>query len=139
MNDWMLVDEAVIKNDVVFKNFINGPNEEGTGNYEHIHVATDITAGITEDFKSSRFKLYDCYPNPVKGDVNIGFRINGKAHVKLSLLDSQGRQLRLLMDEEKEEGEYFVKADMAAYPAGLYLYEVKAGILNDTKKMIVIR
>ncbi|MEJ0032050.1 MAG: hypothetical protein WDO15_17485 [Bacteroidota bacterium] len=62
-----------------------------------------MTTGVTEDFKSSRFKLYDCFPNPVKADVNIGFRINSKEHVKLSLLDSQGRQLSLLMMEEKEE------------------------------------
>jgi uncharacterized protein (DUF1501 family) len=139
LRDWMLVDENVINNDVFFKNFINGPKEEGVGNYEPIQVATDVTTGVTEDFKSSRFKLYDCFPNPVKGDVNIGFRINSRAHVKLSLLDSQGRQLGLLMDEEKEEGEYFVKTDMAGYPAGVYLYQVKAGILNDTKKMVVIR
>jgi uncharacterized protein (DUF1501 family) len=139
LKDWMLVDEAKINNDIFFKNFINGPKEEGAGNYEPITVASQVVSGVQENFKQQRFMLYDCYPNPVKGDVNIGFRINGKAHVKLSLLDSQGRQLGMLMDEEQEAGEYFVKHDMGAYPIGVYLYQIKAGILIDTKKMVVTR
>jgi uncharacterized protein (DUF1501 family) len=139
LRDWMLVSENVINNDIFFKNFINGPKEEGTGNYEPISVATDVVTGVQEDFKSSRFKLYECYPNPVKGDVNIGFRINAKAHVKLSLLDAQGKQLNMLMDEEREAGEHFVKADMGVFPPGVYLYQIKAGILTETKKMVVTR
>lgn len=139
LRDWMGVSETVINNDIFFKNFINGPKEEGTGNYEPIQVATDVTTGVTEDFKSSRFKLYECFPNPVKGDVNIGFRINSRAHVKLTLLDSHGRQLGVLMNEEKDEGEHFVKTDMGVYPPGVYLYQINAGILTDTKKMVVTR
>ena len=34
LKDWMLVDEDTINNEIFFKNFINGPKEEGTGNYE---------------------------------------------------------------------------------------------------------
>jgi hypothetical protein len=139
LRDWLLVDEAKINNDIFFKNFINGPKEEGTGNYEPIAVATKVITGVSEDFISSRFELYDCVPNPVKGDVRIGFRINGKTHVKLSLLDIQGRPLSVLMDEEREAGEHFVKTDMGSWPAGVYLYQIKAGILNETKKMIVTR
>lgn len=139
LRDWLGVSEATINNDIFFRNFINGPKEEGTGNYEPISVATDVISGLTEDFKSSRFKLYECYPNPVKGDVNIGFRINSRVHVKLTLLDSQGRQLGVLMNEEKDEGEHFVKTDMAAFPPGVYLYQIKAGILAETKKMVVTR
>ncbi len=138
LRDWMGVSETVINNDIFFKNFINGPKEEGTGNYEPISVATNVVSGIDE-FQSSRFKLYECFPNPVKGDVNIGFRINARSHVKLTLLDSQGRQLGILMNEDKDEGEHFVKADMGVYPPGVYLYQIKAGILTDTKKMVVTR
>jgi uncharacterized protein (DUF1501 family) len=139
LRDWLLVDEAKINNDIFFKNFINGPKEEGAGNYEPISVATQVITGVTDDFYASRFQLYDCVPNPVKSDVQIGFRINGKSHVKLSLLDVQGRSVSVLLDEEREAGEHFVKADMGGWPAGVYLYQIKAGILNETKKMIVTR
>lgn len=139
LRDWLLVDEAKINNDIFFKNFINGPKEEGTGNYEPISVATEVVSGLADDFRSQRFQLYDCFPNPVKGDVQIGFRINGRSHVKLSLLDVNGRPLSILLDAERDEGEHFVKTDMGGWPAGVYLYQIKAGILNETKKMIVTR
>ncbi|HZY80920.1 MAG TPA: DUF1501 domain-containing protein [Cyclobacteriaceae bacterium] len=139
LRDWMLVDEAKINNDIFFKNFINGPKEEGAGNYEPITVATDITTGLGDDFRASRFQLYECFPNPVKTDVNIGFRINSTVHVKLSLLDVEGRPLTVLLDEQREAGEHFVKTDMGSWPAGVYLYQIKAGLLNETKKMIVTR
>jgi hypothetical protein len=139
LKDWMGVAPSVIENDIFFKNFIDGPKEEGAGNYEPIIVAQNIISGVKDDFNTSRFTLYNCYPNPVKGDVNIGFRINVKSHVKLTLLDSQGRMLSVLMNQEKEEGEHFVKTDMGQYPPGVYLYQIKAGLLEDTKKMIVTR
>jgi uncharacterized protein (DUF1501 family) len=139
LKDWMLVPAEKINNDIFFKNFIDGPKEEGTGNYEPISVATDVVTGVHEDFRTSRFKLYDCFPNPVKSEVNFGFRINAKSNVKLTLLDSQGRQLNVLMDEEKEAGEHFVKADMGVWPAGVYLYHIKAGILTEMKKLIVTK
>jgi hypothetical protein len=139
LRDWLLVPEAKINNDIFFKNFINGPKEEGAGNYEPIVVATDVTTGLHEDFRAQRFQLYDCFPNPVKGDVQIGFRINGKSHVKLSLLDAQGRPVSVLLDEEREAGEHFVKADVGGWVPGVYLYQIKAGLLSETKKMIVTR
>ncbi len=139
LKDWMKVPEAKINNDIFFKNFINGPKEEGTGNYEPISVATDVVTGIHEDFRTNRFKLYECFPNPARGEVNFGFRINATSNVRLTLLDSQGRQLNVLMDEEKEAGEHFVKTDMGVWPAGVYLYQIKAGILTETKKLIVTK
>lgn len=138
LRDWMQVPEETVNNDIFFKNFFNGPKEEGTGNYEPISVASTVISGL-EDFKSSRFKLYEVFPNPVTTEANIGFRINSSAHVKVALLDSQGRELKVLMNEDKEEGEHFVKADVSVYPPGVYLYQIKAGILDDTKKMIVTR
>jgi len=139
LRDWMLVPADKINNDIFFKNFIDGPKEEGTGNYEPIAVATAVISGVQEDFRSQRFKLYDCFPNPVKGDVNIGFFMNAKGNVKLSLLDSQGRSLKVLIDEDREAGEHFVKTDMTVWPAGVYLYQVNAGLLTETKKLIVTR
>ncbi len=139
LRDWMLVPADKINNDIFFKNFIDGPKEEGIGNYEPIHVATDITTGVHEQFRESRFSLYDCYPNPVRGEVNIGFRINAAAHVRLTILDIQGREVSVLANHDHDAGEHFVRADLSSLVPGVYLYRIKAGILSQTKKMIVTR
>lgn len=139
LKDWMLVDEDKINNDIFFKDFINGPKEEGTGNYEPIAVAQQVISGVNENFINNRFYLSDCYPNPAKSQIDIAFRINSPAHIQLNLLDINGRQLRNLINEEREAGEYSTKTDVSDLPNGTYLYQIKAGLLNQTKKLIVIR
>jgi hypothetical protein len=50
LRDWMLVDEAKINNDIFFKDFINGPKEDGSGNYEPMPLATQIISGVQGKF-----------------------------------------------------------------------------------------
>ena len=59
-------------------------------------------------------------------------------HVELNLLTIQGKQLKNVLNEQKEAGEYSVKTDVSELPTGTYLYQIKAGLLNETKKLIVI-
>jgi uncharacterized protein (DUF1501 family) len=139
LRDWLLVDEAKINNDIFFKNFINGPKEEGTGNYEPIEVATQVISGVTENFINDRFRLFDCTPNPVRDVVTIGYRINTRTHVQLNIIDTQGRLVKNAVDEEQDAGEHFVKIDAASWLPGVYIYQVKAGILTDSKKLVVTR
>ena len=139
LKDWMLVDEAKINNDIFFKNFINGPKEEGTGNYEPLPIAMQVISGVKENFINTRFALLDCYPNPARNQTNIGFRINATGIVKLTLLDNSGRILRELLNEEKESGEHYVSVDVADLAPGTYLYHIKSGLLKETKKLIVAR
>lgn len=139
LKDWMLVDETKINNDIFFKNFINGPKEEGTGNYEPLPIATQVVSGVKENFASSRFSLLDCYPNPAKTQTTIGFRINSTSHVKLSLMDNGGRVLKDLLNEEKEPGEHYISVDVTDLSPGIYHYHIMSGILKETKKLIVTR
>lgn len=139
LKDWLQVDEQKINNDIFFGNFINGPREAGGGNYEAIHVATDVISGVKENFLSTRSFLHECHPNPARGPVTIGFTINGKANVRLNMLDAQGKHVRTLLDEEREAGEHFIDTDVSGLPVGLYIYHMKAGILSDSKKLVVQR
>lgn len=139
LKDWLLVSENKINNDIFFKNFIDGPKEEGSGNYEPITVATSVVSGVKESFITERFSLYDCHPNPAKETTRFGFRINTDLHVQLSLISSTGQTVRQLLDEHKPAGEHFVEARVDDLQPGIYLYRVKAGLLSETKKLIVIR
>jgi uncharacterized protein (DUF1501 family) len=137
LRDWLLVDETTINNDIFFKNFINGPKEEGYGNYENIVVAQQVIAGAKENFIASRFALGDCFPNPAKESTTIPFRLNNTNHVSLSLLNANGRMLRELVKGQQEEGEHTVKVDVSDLTPGVYLYKLKTGVTEETKKLIV--
>lgn len=139
LRDWMLVDEATINNEIFFKNFINGPKEEGTGNYEPLEVASQVISATNSDFIKARFALTGCYPNPASSHTTIEFRINTTSQVHLQLFDSQGRVLKVLLDTTLDAGEHSVEVDLQEFKPGVYLYKLKSGFLKDTKKLVISR
>lgn len=139
LRDWMLVDESKITSDIFFKDFLNGPKEEGAGNYEPLPLASQVISGVQEQFIRSRFNLRDCYPNPASEFTTIKFRINMANEVGLTLNDSQGRALRTLLKENRGEGEHEVRINVADLPTGIYFYQLKTGFYQETKKLIIAR
>ncbi len=139
LKDWMLVDEDTINNDIFFKNFIDGPKEDGGGFYEPLAIASQVISATQTDFINHRFSLNDCFPNPAKEFTNISFRINATNQVNLQLFDAQGRVLKVLLDDVVEQGEHTVRVDLQEYKPGIYLYKLKSGFLKDTKKLVINR
>jgi uncharacterized protein (DUF1501 family) len=139
LRDWMGVAEQVIVDDVFFgKNFFTGEREEDkTKNYNNLIVATDVITGVQDNFIGARFELGDCFPNPAKESTTIKFKINNTNHVNLSILDNTGSVAKVVLNEEKEEGEHAVSVSVTDLPAGIYFYKLKTGFLNETKKLIV--
>lgn len=139
LRDWMLVDENKINNDIFFKDFLNGPKEDGTGNYQPLPLATQVISGVSEGFINNRFSLEDCHPNPANEFTVINFKINSTNLVNLVLKDNQGRTLKNILHEERAEGSHSVRVDVTDLPTGIYFYSLKTGFFQDTKKLIVTR
>jgi uncharacterized protein (DUF1501 family) len=139
LRDWMLVDENKINNDIFFKDFLNGPKEDGTGNYEPLPLATQVISGVSEGFINNRFSLENCHPNPANEFTVINFKINNTNLVDLILKDNQGRTLKNILHEERAEGSHSVRVDVTDLPTGIYFYSLKTGFFQDTKKLIVTR
>lgn len=137
LKDWMLVDEDTINNDIFFKNFIDGPKEEGSGNYEPLAVASQVISGTNSDFINARFELKDCYPNPANESTTVTFHINNTSQVNLDLYDSQGRNLRTLLDETREPGEHNIRVNLDEFKSGMYLIKLKSGFFKQTKKLVI--
>ncbi len=135
LKDWLQVDETIISNDILFGNFIDGPNPQG-GNYEPLPLAMEqITS--TEGFFKDRYKLNNAYPNPAHDHTVISFYINATNNVKISIFDQKGRLVKLVLDERREPGEHQVKADLTDLDPGMYIYKIESGLLNDSKKLII--
>jgi len=59
LKDWLLVPELKINRDIFFKNFLTGPKEEGSGNYEYLPLAVQVISGTKETFINDRFGRVD--------------------------------------------------------------------------------
>lgn len=137
LEDWMQVDKSVITNDIFFHNYIDGTNDDGE-TIVKAEVSKSVITGA-EEFMTQRFNLKECYPNPASTDTRIGFYINAPAQVELSLYDNNGKLVKRIMQEQKLAGEHEVKLDVSDLKPGNYIYRINAGLLKDSKKLIVKR
>ena len=85
------------------------------------------------------YKLYDSYPNPFNPKTIINFSLRAGGFVKLQVFNSVGQQVRLLLDEMKDEGSYSVSFDAGNLPSGVYFYRLTAGDFTAVKKMMLIK
>jgi hypothetical protein len=99
------------------------------------------------------FQLFQNHPNPFNPATKVGFVVGGVAapsgafssgvegpaihHVRLAVYDLLGREVKVLVDEEKMPGSYQVTFDASGLASGVYLYRFTAGSFVETRKMIV--
>jgi hypothetical protein len=91
------------------------------------------------------FSLSQNYPNPFNPITTIKFDIppskgdRGMTSVKLIIYDALGRKVTELVNSELNPGNYFVDWDGSGYTSAVYFYELQAGDLTETKKMVLIK
>ncbi|MBF8296050.1 MAG: 5'-Nucleotidase domain protein, partial [Bacteroidetes bacterium] len=99
------------------------------------------TATIVEEQSEipAVFALEQNYPNPFNPTTNFEFRIANLGLVKLLVFDLLGREVAVLVNEEKPAGTYRATWDAGKMSSGVYFYRLTAGEFVETKKMVLLR
>jgi hypothetical protein len=93
----------------------------------------------------SEFYLSQNYPNPFGEKTTIKYCVAYKTRVKLTVSSSEGKEIKKLVDEEKQPGTYEVEFFASVcHPCesrdpgiNSYLYRLEAGDYSRQKTMIV--
>ncbi|MBK8552000.1 MAG: T9SS type A sorting domain-containing protein [Ignavibacteria bacterium] len=90
------------------------------------------------------FALDQNFPNPFNPITKIRFSISSltgrKIFVKLVVYDAIGKEISILVNEEKYTGNYEVQFDGGNLPSGVYFYSLNLGKTNvDVEKMILLK
>lgn len=85
------------------------------------------------------FLLNQNYPNPFNPNTLIKYSIPVKTFVQLKVFDILGKEVAVLVNEEKESGLYTIKFNAGNFATGLYVYQIRAGNYFDTKKMLLLK
>ncbi len=100
-------------------------------------VSTGI--GVREQTQPNYFQLHQNYPNPFNPTTKISYQLPVNNHVSLKVYDSIGREVTTLVNEEQEAGYYSATFNASALASGLYFYNMQAGNLVESRKMMLIK
>lgn len=85
------------------------------------------------------FKLFQNYPNPFNPTTSIKYEVLGIMNVRLAVYDILGREVAILVNEEKLPGSYEVQFNGSQLSSGTYLCRLSVGNYVETKKMLLIK
>jgi len=94
----------------------------------------------------NNYFLSQNYPNPFNPNTVIQYQIPKISFVTITVYDLLGREVAILVNEEKPSGNYKIEFDASGLSSGVYYYQIKAtpsggqaGNFIQTKKMILLR
>ncbi|MBN1414975.1 MAG: T9SS type A sorting domain-containing protein [Bacteroidales bacterium] len=101
-------------------------------------VTIDGMVDIEDLYRNSYHTLFLSYPNPYYQGATIRFTIPDDCMVTLQIYDLMGREVDILVHENKSAGEYSIEwARSADYATGIYLVTLQAGGSVKTTKLIL--
>jgi len=101
--------------------------------------------GIENETSPQDFTLYQNYPNPFNPNTVISFQLSVNSNVSLKVFDVLGREVAMLMNEEKPEGKYQVifniqhATNNKQFASGIFFYQLKVGSRFQTRKMLLLK
>ena len=101
-------------------------------------IATGVSAPLAAS-EPLQFSLAQNYPNPFTPTTTIAFHLPQSGRVRLRVYDLLGKEMDVLLEEEKLAGHHKIHFDGRGFPSGLYFYrlefdgEMKIGKMLLTK------
>jgi predicted nucleotidyltransferase len=87
----------------------------------------------------TEYELIQNYPNPFNPSTTIRYSIINPELVRIKIYDILGREVKTLVNELKQTGNYEVQFDASGLASGIYLYRIESGSFVQTKKMILLK
>ncbi len=105
-----------------------------------IKVAPEITSLDESPYVSiSDYQLQQNYPNPFNPETVITYRISGNVKTSLRIYDITGREVKTLVNQSQPAGEYLVTFNASGLASGIYIYRLRAGNFEQSRKMLLLR
>lgn len=108
-------------------------------NYILKQANRDISLNVFENQTPQKFELLQNYPNPFNSQTTIRFSIPSKDFVSIKLFDLNGNEIKTLVNNEFNQGQYSINLDASQLASGVYFYMMKTKKFNATKKLVIIK
>jgi hypothetical protein len=85
------------------------------------------------------YALSQNYPNPFNPTTTINYQIPARSLVTMTLTNTLGEMVKMIVNEEKDAGNYSVQLNASDLKSGVYFYTITAGNFSATKKLILMK
>lgn len=108
-------------------------------------VATgEFSIGVTStgnenDNLPISYSVEQNYPNPFNPATVIKYAIPAEGLVTIKIYNALGEEVKALVNEIKQAGNYQVTFDASGLSSGVYFYRINSGKFTETKKMILAK
>ena len=140
-DDFSVTEEEVLAFQIEFEagaNFKPAKFESGIALISEIVSKDNLTLNTEDKEKESYFEAKN-YPNPFNPKTTISYILKESGHIKLTVYDRLGREVKVLVDETQGPGTHTVEFDGSNYPSGIYFYRIKMNDKIEVKKMILAK
>lgn len=83
--------------------------------------------------------LFPAYPNPFNSQTTLKYTVNKPTKVELKIYNILGKEVKKLIEEEKDIGEYKTEFNAEGLPSGVYLALLKTNYGLKSTKLILIK
>jgi len=99
-----------------------------------IYGPIEVEYGVIKDYN-----LEQNYPNPFNPETVIKYTIPNSGRVTIRLYNVLGKEIKTLVDEQKESGSYEIIFNAEELSSGVYFYKLESGEYSKIRKMILLR
>jgi hypothetical protein len=106
-----------------------------------IYKYIDAVIGINGNGNSlpEGYSLEQNYPNPFNPSTSIRFTLPANDFVNITIFDVTGKEISVLVNENRSAGSYSVDWDALNYPSGVYFYRMTTSQGSAEKKMVLVK
>lgn len=131
-------------NEYLFTDDVNYNLDEHTLNYRLKQINTDGSFEYSETVTvelgpPDKYELKQNYPNPFNPATVITYGIPQEGLVTLKVYDILGREISVLVNENKEAGIYSSEFNGSYLSSGIYFCRLKSGSYKALIKMLLIK
>ncbi len=107
-------------------------------------ITGDLATGIDDHGATPLARLHGNYPNPFNPTTTFRFDLKYREQVHLSIYNVAGREIRTLLDEERDGGSHEIVWDGRdesgePVPSGVYYYRLRAAGLQYSRPAVLVR
>jgi len=113
---------------------VNGFSEFMLGSMTDPILVQELGTEVPHDFV-----LEQNYPNPFNPATNIGFSVPKFSFIKLIVYNNLGQEVRTLVNEQLNAGNYYFQFSGEGLASGVYYYKLVTENTSIMKKMVLIK